>query len=123
MATKELTSYSPVLVPALHRIQRPFGHLKAEALEEFSKESGVPQTPDLDVDQSFLVDDAMIDPYRGNSSDYRAVRAAITARDASLSAAKEFLSAKPEWTFGMLEKFRLAAIGQMRVDFEMEPAI
>src|SRR5256885_9618552 len=43
MATKELTSYSPVLVPALHRIQRQFGHLKAEALGEFSKESGVPQ--------------------------------------------------------------------------------
>ena len=35
----------------------------------------------------------------------------------------KFLSAKPEWTLGMLEKFRIAAIRQMRVDFEMEPAI
>ena len=42
MATKELTSYSPVLVPALHRIQEQFGYLKPEALEHFSKESGVP---------------------------------------------------------------------------------
>ena len=35
----------------------------------------------------------------------------------------KFLTAKPEWTLGMLEKFRLAAIRQMRIDFEMEPAI
>jgi NADH:ubiquinone oxidoreductase subunit F (NADH-binding)/NADH:ubiquinone oxidoreductase subunit E len=225
MATERLTSYSPVLVPALHRIQQQFGYLKPEALEEFSKESGVPQyrlqavasffphfllarpkkvvlrvcrdlschlagsgkmlreldaltservavegtsclgrcdrapaaclsvqgykhehyylarssdelkaiveatlkggspAPDHDVDQSFLGDDAMIDPYQGNSPDYRAVRAAIAARDASLGAAMKFLSTKPEWTLGMLEKFRIAAIHQMRVDFEMEPAI
>ena len=37
------TSYSPVLVPALHRIQDQFGYLKPEALEAFSKETGVPQ--------------------------------------------------------------------------------
>src|SRR4051812_22385449 len=43
MATKGLTSYSPVLVPALHRIQDQFGYLKPEALQEFSKETGVPQ--------------------------------------------------------------------------------
>ena len=84
---------------------------------------GAPPAPDHDVDQHFLGDDAMIDPYKGDSPDYRAVRAAITARDASLSAAMEFLSAKPEWTLGMLEKFRIAAIRQMQVDFEMEPAI
>ena len=225
MAIERLTLYSPVLVPALHRIQEQFGYLKPEALEEFSKESGVPQyrlqavasffphflltrpkkvvlrvcrdlschlagsgkmlgelealtsehvavegtsclgrcdrapaaclsvqgseheryylarssdelkaivaatvqgeslAPDHDVDQRFLGADAMIDPYRGESADYRAVRAAIAARDASLSAAIKFLSAKTEWTLGMLEKFRLAAIHQMRVDFEMEPAI
>ena len=43
MATERLTLYSPVLVPALHRIQQQFGYLKPEALEEFSKETGVPQ--------------------------------------------------------------------------------
>jgi NADH:ubiquinone oxidoreductase subunit F (NADH-binding) len=84
---------------------------------------GTPPTPDHDVDQRFLGDGAMIDPYKGNAPDYRTVRAAIAARDASLGAAIKILSAKPEWTFGMLEKFRLAAIGQMRVDFEMEPAV
>jgi NADH:ubiquinone oxidoreductase subunit F (NADH-binding)/NADH:ubiquinone oxidoreductase subunit E len=42
MSAPQLTSYSPVLVPALHRIQHQFGYLKKEALEEFSKESGVP---------------------------------------------------------------------------------
>jgi NADH:ubiquinone oxidoreductase subunit F (NADH-binding)/NADH:ubiquinone oxidoreductase subunit E len=222
---KRLTLYAPVLVPALYRIQQQFGYLKPEALEEFSKESGVPQyrlqavasffphflltrpkkvvlrvcrdlscnlagsgkmlpelnaltseyvavegtsclgrcdrapaaclsvqgsahehyylarssaelkaivaatlegvppEPDRDVDQTFLGDGALIDPYKGDSPDYRAVRAAIAARDASLSAAMEFLRAKPEWTLGMLEKFRIAAIRQMRVDFENEPAI
>ena len=40
---KRLTLYAPVLVPALYRIQQQFGYLKPEALEEFSKESGVPQ--------------------------------------------------------------------------------
>jgi NADH:ubiquinone oxidoreductase subunit F (NADH-binding)/NADH:ubiquinone oxidoreductase subunit E len=225
MATEELISYAPVLVPALYRIQQQFGYLKPEALEEFFKETGVPQyrlqavasffphflltrpkkvvlrvcrdlscnlagsgkmlpeldaltsehvtvegtsclgrcdrapaaclsvqgsehehyylarssnelkaivaatlqgvppAPDHDVDQSFLGDDAKIDPYKGDSPDYRAVRAAIAARDTSLSAAMKFLSAKPEWTLGILEKFRMAAIRQMRVDFEMEPAI
>jgi NADH:ubiquinone oxidoreductase subunit F (NADH-binding)/NADH:ubiquinone oxidoreductase subunit E len=225
MATRGLTSYSPVLVPALHRIQEQFGYLKREALEHFSKESGVPlyrlqavasffphfllappkkvvlrvcrdlschlagsgrmlpeldaltsehvavegtsclgrcdrapaacvsvqgseheqyylarssdelkavvaailkgvaPAPDHDVDQSFLGDHAMIDPYKGSSPDYRAVRAAMAARDASLSAAIKVLSAQAEWTFGMLEKFRIAAIGQMRIDFEMEPTV
>ncbi len=225
MAREQLT-YSPVLVPALHRIQQQFGYLKPEALAEFSKESGVPlyrlqavasffphflltrprkivlrvcrdlschlagagkmlpelaaaltsedvavegtsclgrcdrapaaclsaqgseheqyylarssdelkaivaatlkgapPAPDHDGDRGFLGDDTVIDPYKADSSDYRAAHAAIAARDASLDAAIEFLKAKPEWTLGMLEKFRLAAMRQMRVDFEMEPAV
>ena len=225
MATKELTSYSPVLVPALHRIQQQFGYLKQEALEEFSKETGVPQyrlhavasffphflltrpkkvvlrvcrdsschlagsgkmlreldaltsedvavegtsclgrcdrapaaclsmqgseheqyylarsseelktivaatltgappKSDHDADQRFLGEGSIIDPYKGESPDYRAVRAAIAARDASLSAAMKLLSDKPEWNLGMLERFRIAAIRQMRVDFEMEEVV
>jgi formate dehydrogenase beta subunit len=224
MPNESQTSYSPVIVPALHRIQDQFGYLRPEALAEFSKESGVPlyrlqgvasffphflltaprkvtlrvcrdlschlagagrmlselsalrseqvavegvsclgrcdrapaacvavqgghecyhlarssgdlraivaatlhgesPTPDHDADQRFLGDGAMIDPYKGDSPDYRAVRAAVAARDASLTSAMKFLSAKPEWTLSMLEKFRLAALQQMRVDFEMEPAV
>jgi NADH:ubiquinone oxidoreductase subunit F (NADH-binding)/NADH:ubiquinone oxidoreductase subunit E len=84
---------------------------------------GAPPAPDHDIDRSFLGDDAIIDPYKGEAPDYRAVRAAIAARDASLGTAMKLLSARPEWTLGMLEKFRIAAIRQMRVDFEMEPAI
>src|SRR5579862_9766724 len=34
--------YAAVLIPALQRIQHEIGYLKREALEEFSKESGVP---------------------------------------------------------------------------------
>jgi len=43
MAVERLTLYSPVLVPALHRIQQEFGYLKREALEQLSKDTGVPQ--------------------------------------------------------------------------------
>src|SRR5438105_13487146 len=43
MAAEPLTSYSPVLLPALHRIQQQFGYLKQEALEEFSRQTGVPR--------------------------------------------------------------------------------
>src|SRR4051812_17857268 len=42
MAAEQLIYYRPVLVPALHRIQQQFGYLKREALEEFSRETGVP---------------------------------------------------------------------------------
>ena len=35
----------------------------------------------------------------------------------------KILSARPEWTLDMLERFRIAAIRQMRVDFEMEEVI
>ncbi len=34
--------YAPVLVPALQRIQQQFGYLQKSALEQFSKESGIP---------------------------------------------------------------------------------
>ena len=225
MAAEPLTSYSPVLLPALHRIQQQFGYLKQEALEEFSRQTGVPRyrlqavasffphflltrpkrvvlricrdlscnmagsgkmlrelnsltsehvavegasclgrcdrapaacvalegseheqyylarsadelktivaaslqgkqpAPDHDVDQIFIRDDAMIDPYKGDSPDYRAVRAAVEARNASLTRAVEFLKRKPGWTAGMLENFRIAAMRQMRVEFETEPAV
>ena len=82
-----------------------------------------PTKSDHDADQNFLGEGSMVDPYKGESRDYRAVRAAIAARDASLNAAMKLLTAKPEWTLGMVEKFRIAAIRQMRVDFEVEPAI
>src|SRR5207248_1887015 len=42
MASPQVNPYRPMLVPALHRIQHQFGYLKREALEEFSKETGVP---------------------------------------------------------------------------------
>ncbi len=214
--------YSPLLLPALHRIQKQFGYLKNEALEEFSRESGVPQyrlqavasffphflltppkrvvlrvcrdlscnlagsgkmlcelgslasetvavegtsclgrcdrapaacllrkgcehesyhlgrstselreivsaslqdfspAPDHDIDKEFDNNNAIIDPYKGDSPNYRGVRAAVAARDGSLSRSIEFLKVNQDWTPGMLEKFRLAAIRQMRVDFEVE---
>jgi hypothetical protein len=84
---------------------------------------GAPPMPDHDIDQSYLVHDALIDPYKGTTPDYRAVRAALAARDASLSAAIKHLGAKPEWTLEMLEEFRVAALRQMRVDFDPSPIV
>jgi formate dehydrogenase beta subunit len=225
MAAERPTSYSPVLLPALHRIQRQFGYLKQEALEEFCKEKGVPRyrlqavasffphflltppkkvvlrvcrdlscnmagsgkmlaeldtitseqvgiegvsclgrcdrapaacisvdgseheqyylarsidelkaivgaslqgkhpAPDHDADQTFIHDDVLIDPYKGDLPDYRGVRLAVAARDASLTKAMELLKSKPGWTAGMLENFRIAAARQTRVEFEVEPAV
>jgi NADH:ubiquinone oxidoreductase subunit F (NADH-binding)/NADH:ubiquinone oxidoreductase subunit E len=225
MAAERPTSYSPVLLPALHRIQRQFGYLKQEALEEFCKEKGVPRyrlqavasffphflltppkkvvlrvcrdlscnmagsgkmlaeldtitseqvgiegvsclgrcdrapaacisvdgseheqyylarsidelkaivgaslqgkhpAPDHDADQTFIHDDVLIDPYKGDLPDYRGVRLAVAARDASLTKAMELLKSKPGWTAGMLENFRIAAARQTRVGFEVEPAV
>jgi NADH:ubiquinone oxidoreductase subunit F (NADH-binding) len=85
--------------------------------------TGVPPESDHDTDRHFLAEDSIIDPYKGESPDYRAVHAALAARDASLKAAMKILSAKPEWTLDMLERFRIAAIRQMRVDFEMEEVV
>src|SRR4051812_13900440 len=84
---------------------------------------GEPPAPDHDIDQTFVRDDCLIDPYKGAAAEYHAVRAAIGARDHSISAAMEQLKSKPGWTPSMLEKFRLAATRQMRVDFEMEPQV
>ena len=225
MATERPLAYAPALVPALHRIQQQFGYLKAEALAEYSRETGVPQyrlqavasffphfllsppkkvvlrvcrdlschlagsgkmlrelagltneevavegasclgrcdrapaaclsvqgsehehyylgrpcdelkaiiaatskgappVPDHDADQTFLGDDCVIDPYKGTSPDYLEVRTAIAARDASLGAAIQYLSGKSEWTLEMLEEFRMAALRQMRVDFDLKPII
>ena len=225
MPADSLTKYSPVLLPALHRIQDQFGYLKPEALAQFSKETGVPQyrlqevasffphfrltqpkrvvlricrdlschlagsekilreldplngeqvaiegvsclgrcdrapaaclavegckhecyylrrstaelraiitaglraeipTPDRDVDQSFMGEGTMINPYKGDSPDYRAVRAALRARDASLNRAIEFLQVHKNWTPGLAETFRVAAVRQLRIDFELEAEV
>lgn len=225
MAAEQVTLYTPLLVPALHRIQQQFGYLKREALEEFSNQSGVPlyrlqavasffphfqlaapkkvvlkmcrdmschlrgsgrmlreldgltsgdvgiegasclgrcdrapaacvavqgseheryylgkTAPELrdivasflkgeplpadhDIDQSFVRDDCLIDPYKGASPDYHAVRAAIGARDHAIGSAMEFLKNQPQWSPSMLEKFRVATIRQLRVDFDLEPAV
>ena len=225
MPADPLTIYSPVLLPALHRIQDQFGYLKQEALAQFSKETGMPQyrlqevasffphfrlTPpkkvvlrvcrdlschlagsgkmlrelsslngdqvaiegvsclgrcdrapaaclalqgcehesyylrraadelkmivaaalrgeppsrDRDVDQSFIKEGTIIDLYKGDSADYRAVRAALGARDASLDRAMDFLRARRNWTPGLAETFRIAAIRQMRTDFALDAEV
>jgi NADH:ubiquinone oxidoreductase subunit F (NADH-binding)/NADH:ubiquinone oxidoreductase subunit E len=219
MATRaQLTPYAPVLVPVLHQIQDRFGYLKAEALQEYSEESGVPQyrlqevasffphfrlapskkvtlrvcrdmschlagsagllealkgvtndevavegtsclgrcdrapaacllvqgvehehyylgrsfeelsavisaaltgappAPNHDSELSYLKDGSVIDPYKGELSDYRAVRKAIAARNASIDAAAKVLETMRGWRLEMLEQFRVATIRKMRVE-------
>jgi NADH:ubiquinone oxidoreductase subunit F (NADH-binding) len=82
-----------------------------------------PVPPDSDIEHTIAGDDMLIDPYKGASADYHAVRAAVGARDHSLSTAIDMLKGRPGWTPGMLEKFRVAATRQMRVDVELEPAV
>jgi NADH:ubiquinone oxidoreductase subunit F (NADH-binding)/NADH:ubiquinone oxidoreductase subunit E len=226
MTANGATDYTPLLVPVLHRIQHKFGYLKREALEEFSKERGVPlyrlwavasffphfqltppkkltvrvchdmacnlagagrilqelaaspndevqvqgasclgrcdrapaacvalrgseredyylarsgaelkeivaahlngatpPKPDLDVDWHCIGGKTVIDPYEGGPPDYRAVRAAVAARDESLTKAMDFLSKKPGWTPRALENFRLTALGQLKSDAPIEAAV
>jgi formate dehydrogenase beta subunit len=84
---------------------------------------GESAAPDHDVDRALVANGAMIDPYKGDAPDYRAVRAALAARDASLHRAMDQLTSTTDSTPGMLETFRIAAIRQLRIDFEIEPAI
>ena len=84
---------------------------------------GEPPPADHDIDQDIVREDFLIDPYKGASPDYRAVRTALAARDHSLASAVELLKARPGWNASMLETFRIAAIRQMRVDFEPEPLV
>ena len=84
---------------------------------------GEPPTPNLDSEHPILANDVKIDPYGEGLSDYRAVRNAIRARDASLNAAMETLQAQGNWTPGSLEDFRIAAIRQLRVDFPIDEAV
>jgi NADH:ubiquinone oxidoreductase subunit F (NADH-binding) len=84
---------------------------------------GTPVAPNHDRDLSHAGDGVMIDPYKGDSPDYQAVRAALGARDASLRRAMEHLKTTAGSTPGMLERFRIAAIRQLRVDFEIDPEI
>jgi NADH:ubiquinone oxidoreductase subunit F (NADH-binding)/NADH:ubiquinone oxidoreductase subunit E len=225
MSSTRPNEHSPMLVPALYRIQQQFGYLKREALEDFSKETGVPlyrlwavgsffphflltppkkvvlrvcrdmscnlagsgktlrelnaltsddiavegvsclgrcdrapaacisvhgseheayylsrsaaelreivmasisgarPQPDCDLDQTCIGGDVAVDPYRGGLSDYRAARAAVAARDASLDRTVELLSTKLGWTPQLLENFRTAAIRRMRVDIPIGPAV
>ncbi len=85
--------------------------------------AGAPPTPDHDADLSFLGEGSEIDPYKGKTANYDGIRAAIAARDASLRAAMKVLSELPGWTLEMLEEFRVAALRQLRVDFELAPII
>jgi NADH:ubiquinone oxidoreductase subunit F (NADH-binding)/NADH:ubiquinone oxidoreductase subunit E len=85
--------------------------------------SGNPPASDHDAGQPAFGEKYLIDPYQGATPDYQAVRAAVAARDASLSGAMKILAAKPEWTLEMVEQFRMAALRQMRVDFEIPPPI
>src|SRR5206468_8767723 len=81
---------------------------------------GAAPAADRDIDHNVWRDEFKIDPYKGSSPDYHGLRAAVGARDHSLATAVDSLRKKPGWTAGMLEKFRVAAIRQVRVDFELE---
>ncbi len=84
---------------------------------------GGEQAFDHDGDLPYSSANWAIDPYRGNISDYAAVRKAIAARDASLRAAAEILAPRLGWDATRIEQFRQGAIRQMRVDFSMDPEV
>ncbi len=82
-----------------------------------------PPQPDLDATWADSSQDWMIDPYRGHSRDYAAVRKAVAARDASLAAAARILKAEPGWSAWRVERFRQGAIRKMATGIPIEPAV
>jgi len=70
----------------------------------------------LDSELSYLGEGSLIDPYKGELSDYRVVRKAIAARNASIDAAARVLESTSGWKLEMLEQFRVATIRKMRVE-------
>ncbi|MEA3208017.1 MAG: formate dehydrogenase beta subunit [Chthoniobacter sp.] len=82
-----------------------------------------PPGEDADANQPVSQAEWLIDPYPGETRKYGAVRKAIAARDASLSAAVEALRAKSGWPQERLEQFRVASIRQLYVDFPLEEAV
>lgn len=78
--------------------------------------TGSPPPPNHDSELSYLGDGSVVDPYKGELSDYRAVRKAVAARNASIDAAAKVLETMPGWRLEMLEQFRVATIRKMRVE-------
>jgi NADH:ubiquinone oxidoreductase subunit F (NADH-binding)/NADH:ubiquinone oxidoreductase subunit E len=79
-----------------------------------------PPKPDYDADRPGLPAASTVNPYAGASSDYAALRKAVSLRDAALNASAQALAEKYRWNPRQLDYFRLAAILQMRVDFPVD---
>jgi NADH:ubiquinone oxidoreductase subunit F (NADH-binding)/NADH:ubiquinone oxidoreductase subunit E len=85
--------------------------------------SGAPPPADHDADLAYSASQWVIDSYQGKTPEYLVVRKAIALRDASLRKAVELLLAQYGWGPERLERFREAAIRQMRVDFKVDPPV
>jgi NADH:ubiquinone oxidoreductase subunit F (NADH-binding)/NADH:ubiquinone oxidoreductase subunit E len=84
---------------------------------------GEAPAPDRDAAQPCSAENWMVDPCKGQSRDYLAVRKLLAARDASLAAAIEVLKADATWGSEGLQQFRLGAIRQITADAEMDPDV
>lgn len=86
--------------------------------------AGVPPHADHDADLPYSAASWVIDSYKGKTpDDYLGVRKAIALRDASLRKAAEIMFVRYAWGPERMERFRAAAVQQMRVDFKVEPQI
>ena len=85
--------------------------------------SGTAPEGDRDAGHAGRYADWMVDPYAGRPPDYAGVRAAVLARDASIGHAADSLAATNNWTPRQSDYFRLAAVQQMRVDFDVTPEL
>jgi NADH:ubiquinone oxidoreductase subunit F (NADH-binding)/NADH:ubiquinone oxidoreductase subunit E len=84
---------------------------------------GVPPPADHDADLAYSASQWVIDSYQGKTPEYAVVRKAVALRDASLRKAADMLLAQFGWGPERLERFREAAIQQMRVDFKVDPEV
>ena len=80
---------------------------------------GSPPRPDYDADLSYTAE-WEIDAYKGELSDYAAVKKALAVRDESLKMATEILQAEFKWTRERSEQFRFAAVHRLVCDSPLD---
>jgi formate dehydrogenase beta subunit len=93
-----------------------------KSIVEACVDSDPPQA-DHDADLPYRAADFVLDLYQGQTPDYAAVRKALGLRDAAVLKAARTLAETRSWGPDRVERFRAAAIGQLRVDFRLDDEV
>lgn len=85
--------------------------------------AGNPPKSDHDADLPYTGNDWLINSYPNRPAEYTAITKAVQLRDASINASVEYLRGTGKFSADQLDRFRAACIGQLRVEFEVDPPV